>query len=68
MIMIMSPLPEQRETNRLTRTSAPGEAILAQPWSFITLALTMGVAAGLLLRVVGLRRALRILLLVRRFV
>lgn len=63
----MPSIEEQR--THVTRTRpAPGEMISAQPWSFLALALTVGVAAGLLLRFKGVRKALRIYLLVRRFV
>lgn len=48
------------------RRVAPGESIQAQPWAFLTLALALGVGAGLLLRFKGLRKALGIYLAVSR--
>ncbi|HWI56140.1 MAG TPA: hypothetical protein VNZ22_02855 [Bacillota bacterium] len=47
---------------------SPGQSIQAQPWAFVGMALAVGVAAGMLWRVKAVRKALRLYLLVRRFV
>ncbi|HVV00863.1 MAG TPA: hypothetical protein VHH88_05840, partial [Verrucomicrobiae bacterium] len=44
----------------------PGERIKKEPWSFVGLALAMGVAAGVMLRFKSLRRALKVYSFVRR--
>jgi hypothetical protein len=64
--MIMPPA-EQGKTMPHPRPS-PGEYVRAQPWSFVGPAFLFGLAAGLLWRSKALRKALRIYLLVRRFV
>jgi hypothetical protein len=47
---------------------SPGERIQAQPWSFIGLALTLGLTVGLLWRYKTLRKAARVYLLVRKII
>jgi membrane protein len=45
----------------------PIEQIKAEPWSFVGLALTMGIAAGLMFRVKTLRKAVKAYTFVRKF-
>jgi hypothetical protein len=45
---------------------APAEQIRAQPWSFVSLALTMGIAAGFLMRYKTARKALKFYLSARK--
>ena len=47
---------------------SPGERIQAQPWAFVGVALFAGLALGALLQFRGLRKALRLYLMVRRFI
>lgn len=51
-----------------SNTMAPAEHVRAQPWSFVGLALAAGMTAGLLMRFKGLRKALRLYLIARRFI
>ncbi len=57
---------ERAEANR--PRPAPAEMIQAQPWTFLALAFTGGLAAGLLLRFIGWRKTFRLYLMARRFV
>jgi ElaB/YqjD/DUF883 family membrane-anchored ribosome-binding protein len=62
----------EQEMSKSTRTGwaqrAPIEHVRAEPWSFVGLALAMGLAAGILIRFKTARRALRWYLAIRRFV
>lgn len=50
------------------RRLAPMESVQAQPWAFMLLALAVGAGVGALVRFIGLRRALGIYMVARRFV
>ena len=49
------------------RRLAPVESLQARPWAFLTLALAVGLGAGLLLRFKGLRKAAAVYLALRRW-
>ena len=51
----------QKSPTKSTLTKrAPAEQIRSQPWSFVSLALTMGIAAGFLMRYKTARKALKL--------
>jgi membrane protein len=57
----------QKSPSQLKLTKrAPAEQIRAQPWSFVSLALTMGIAAGFLMRYKTARKALKFYLSARK--
>ena len=43
------------------------EQIKKQPWSFVGLALTMGLAAGAMVRIKTLRKALKAYMFIRKY-
>jgi hypothetical protein len=62
------PPTESNELSEAARRLAPGESIQAQPWAFIALALALGAGVGVLVRYIGLRKALGLYFTVRKFV
>ena len=62
------PSKDINDLGQAARRSAPAQSIQAQPWTFIPLAFVLGAGVGVLVRYIGLRRALGLYMTVRRFV